>query len=158
MSGLPPRTVAESRSTAIRLMLPTDANFMGNVFGGQILAEIDRVAYVAASRHCRGNCVTASIDGVDFRAPVHVSDVVEWQAQLTFVGTTSMEVWIRVSAEPLQGGTRHTVGEAFVTIVALDAKGHPTPVPPLDLSSDDERRRYSEGQSRAAGRRKHRAH
>ncbi|MCI4352821.1 MAG: acyl-CoA thioesterase [Thermoplasmata archaeon] len=157
MTGLPPRTVAESRSTAIRLMLPTDANFMGNVFGGQILAEIDRVAYVAATRHCRGNCVTASIDRVDFRAPVHVSDVVEWAAQLTFVGTTSMEIWIRVSAEPLQGGTRRPVGEAFVTMVALDAQGRPTPVPPLDLSSDEERRRYSEGQTRAAGRRKHRA-
>lgn len=157
MTGLPPRTVAESRSTAIRLMVPTDANFMGNVFGGQILAEIDRVAYVAATRHCRQNCVTASIDGVDFRAPVHVSDVVEWVAQITYVGTTSMEVWIRVSAEPLQGGTRRPVGEAFVTMVALDGQGRPAPVPPLELTSDEERRRYLQGQTRAAARRQHRA-
>ena len=156
MTALPPRTVAESRSTAIRLMVPTDANFMGNVFGGQILAEIDRVAYVAATRHCRGNCVTASIDGVDFRAPVHVSDVVEWVAQLTYVGTSSMEVWIQVSAEPLEGGTRRAVGEAYVTMVGLDAHGRPAPVPPLELSSGDERRRFAEGQTRAKVRRKHR--
>jgi acyl-CoA hydrolase len=156
VKGLPPRTVAESRSTVVRLMVPMDANFTGNVFGGQILAELDRVAYVVAGRHCHQNCVTASIDRMDFLAPVHVGDVVEWLAELTYVGRTSMEVWIRVNAEPLQGGPRQRVGEAFVTMVALDGEGHPVPVPPLNLSSDDERRRYLEGEHRAKMRRENR--
>ena len=77
MTALPPRTVAESRSTVVRLMVPTDVNFAGNVFGGQILSEIDRVAYVVAGRHSHQNSVTASIDRMDFLAPVHVGDVVE---------------------------------------------------------------------------------
>lgn len=157
MTGLPPRTVAESRSTVVRLMVPTDANFSGDVFGGQILSEIDRVAYVTAGRHCHLNCVTASIDRMDFLAPVHVGDVVEWLAQLTHVGRSSMEVWVQVTAEPLQGGARRRVGEAYVTMVALDAGGKPTSVPGLELTSDSERRRFSEGALRAETRRKERA-
>ena len=135
MSGLPPRTVAESRTSVVRLMVPTDANFTGNVFGGQILAELDRVGYVVAGRHCHQNCVTASIDRMDFLAPVHVGDLVEWVAELTYVGHTSMEVWIQVHSEPLQGGPRRRVGEAFLTMVALDAQGHPAPVPPLNVAT-----------------------
>ena len=156
MTGLPPRTVAESRTSVVRLMVPTDANFTGNVFGGQILAELDRVAFVVAGRHSHQNCVTASIDRMDFLAPVHVGDLVEWLAELTYVGRTSMEIWIQVSAEPLQGGSRRRVGEAFMTMVALDGAGHPTEVPPLDLLSEAERRRFAEGQSRAAMRRRSR--
>lgn len=153
MTGFPPRSAADSRATVVRLMVPTDANFTGNVFGGQILGELDRVAYVVAGRHSHQNCVTASIDRMDFIAPVHVGDVVEWLAELTYVGRSSMEVWIRVNAEPLQGGPRRAVGEAYVTMVALDPAGHPAAVPPLLLTSDDERRRFSEGKRRAADRR-----
>jgi acyl-CoA hydrolase len=156
VSGLPPRTVAESRTTVVRLMVPTDVNFSGNVFGGQILGELDRVAYVVAGRHCHQNCVTASIDRMDFLAPVHVGDLVEWLAELTYVGRSSMEVWIKVTAEPLQGGARRRVGEAFLTMVALDAQGRPAPVPPLDLVSADEHRRFTEGQARAEARKKNR--
>lgn len=155
--GSPARSIAESRTTVVRLMIPTDANFTGNVFGGQILAEIDRVAYVVAGRHSSQNCVTASIDRMDFLAPVHVGDVVEWIAELTYVGRSSMEVWIRVNAQPLQGGPREPVGEAFVTMVALDAGGHPAPVPRLDLVSEQERQRFAEGERRADARRRTRA-
>ncbi|MGC2288577.1 MAG: acyl-CoA thioesterase [Thermoplasmata archaeon] len=144
--------MAESRSTVVRLMVPTDTNFSGEVFGGVILAELDRVAYVVAGRHCRQNCVTASIDRMDFLAPVHVGDLVEWLAELTYVGRTSMEVWVQVYAEPLRGGARRRVGEAYLTMVATDCEGHPTPVPALALTSEDERRRFSEGKSRAATR------
>lgn len=156
MSGLPPRTVADSRTTVVRLMVPTDVNFSGNVFGGQILAELDRVAYVVAGRHCHQNCVTASIDRMDFLAPVHVGDLVEWLAELTYVGHSSMEVWVQVNAEPLQGGPRRRVGEAFLTMVALDAEGRPAPVPGLQVATEDERRRFAEGQARAERRRQNR--
>lgn len=135
-------------------MVPTDANFMGNVFGGHILGEIDRVAYIAATRHAKTSCVTASFDRVDFLEPVHVGDVVEFNAELTFVGTSSMEVWVRVQAETSHGGPRRRVGEAFVTMVAVDDSGRPVPVPALGLESVEERLRFEEGRRRMEERRR----
>jgi acyl-CoA hydrolase len=149
--------VAASRSTVVRLMVPSDANFMGNIFGGTILAEVDRVAYVTATRHAGGNCVTASFDRVDFIAPVHVGDVAEFVATLTYVGRSAMEVWVEVRTEDLQGGPRKLVGNAYVTMVALDDAGHPRPVPALVRSTDAERRRFEEGERRMAIRRETRA-
>jgi acyl-CoA hydrolase len=146
-------TVARSRATVVRLMVPQDANFTGNVFGGAILAEIDRVAYVTATRHARAQCVTASLDRVDFIAPVHVGEVVEFDATLTFVGHSSMEVWVRVNSEALAGGPRRRVVEALLTMVAVDRENRPTPVPPLRPEGEEERRRFEEGRARMEVRR-----
>lgn len=154
MAGLVPRTVAESRSSVVRLMIPTDANFMGNVFGGAILADIDRVAYVTATRHSRANCVTASFDRVDFLRPVHVGQVVEYEAHLTFVGKTSMEVMIEARAEELTGGPPYPVVHAWVTMVAVNADGRPTSVPPLELADETERAEFERGRARMATRRR----
>ncbi len=153
-----PGTVRESEAAVVRLMLPTDANFMGNVFGGQILSEVDKVAYIAATRHAKSNCVTASFDRVDFLRPVHVGEVVNFSAQLTYVGRCSMEVWVTVRAEALAGGTPRTVGEAFVTMVAVDSGGRPIPVPRLAMESDEERRRFEQGRLRTEERRRTRRH
>ena len=138
-------------------MVPTDANFMGNVFGGQILSEVDRVAYVSARRHSDQNCVTASFDRVDFIAPVHVGDVVEFDAEVTFVGRTSMEVWVEVRAEDLKGGPHQLVGNAYVTMVAVDEGGRPVEVPPLKLTTPEESTRFEAGQRRMEERRRTRA-
>jgi acyl-CoA hydrolase len=135
-------------------MVPTDANFVGNVFGGQILGEIDKVAYIAATRHAKTTCVTASFDRVDFLQPVHVGDVVDFDAEITFVGTSSMEVWVKVRAEPSHGGDPRLVGEAFVTMVAVDSLGRPVPVPPLVLENVEERLRFEEGRRRMEERRR----
>jgi len=147
-------TVSASRVSTVRLMLPTDANFVGNVFGGHILDEIDQVAYVAATRHSKASCVTASFDRVDFLQPVHVGDVVDFDAELTYVGTSSMEVWVRVRAESTLGGEPRMVGEAFVTMVAVDRSGRPVPVPQLLLESVEERLRFEEGRRRMEERRR----
>jgi acyl-CoA hydrolase len=147
-------TVHASRASTVRLMVPTDANFMGNVFGGHILQEIDRVAFIAATRHARTSCVTASFDRVDFLQPVHVGDVVDFDAELTYVGTSSMEVWVRVRAEPAPGAEPRAVGEAFVTMVAVDRNGRPQPVPTLVLESVEERLRFEEGRRRMEERRR----
>ncbi|MGA8605224.1 MAG: acyl-CoA thioesterase [Thermoplasmata archaeon] len=147
-------TVSASRASTARLMVPTDTNFMGNVFGGHILDEIDRVAYIAASRHAKATCVTASFDRVDFLAPVHVGDVVDFDAELTYVGTSSMEVWVRVRAEAIQGAEPRAVGEAFVTMVAVDPNGRPRPVPQLILETVEERLRFEEGRRRMEERRR----
>lgn len=154
MPELAPRTVAQSRSAVARLSLPTDANFMGNVFGGVLLAEIDRVAYIAAARHSGLNVVTASFDRVDFERPVHVGQVLEFDAQLTYVGRTSMEVAIEVRAEALSGGSKYRVVRAWVTMVAVDGDGRPAPVPPLALSTAAERAEFAAGRQRMEGRRR----
>lgn len=153
MSSRSVRTVAASRASVVRLTVPTDANFMGNVFGGVILAEIDRVAYVTATRHSGLNCVTASFDRVDFLAPVRLGQVVTFDSRITYVGHSSMEILVEVHAEDLAGGPTRQVGTAFVTMVAVGPDGRPTPVRPLELSTDDERRLFREGEARMNARR-----
>ena len=149
-----PVPVRDSRASTTRLMVPTDANLLGTVFGGQILSEIDRVAFIAATRHARAPCVTASFDRVDFIHPVHVGEVVDCEAILTFVGRSSMEIWVTVRAEAPAAGMSRVVGEAFVTMVAIDPAGRPVPVPPLEPRTEDDRRRFEEGRLRTEERRR----
>ena len=156
MPGPVGRTVAESRASVVRLMVPTDANFQGNVFGGAILAEVDRVAYITATRHSGLNCVTASFDRVDFLAPVKVGHVVTFDSRLTFAGHTSMEVWVEVTAEEMTGGPSIPVGNAYVTMVSVGPDGRPTPTRPLALTNPEERRRFEEGRARMEERRRSR--
>ncbi|MGI0155163.1 MAG: acyl-CoA thioesterase [Thermoplasmata archaeon] len=158
MTETSPRTVEQSRATVVRLTLPTDANFTGNVFGGELLAEVDRVAYITATRHAKANCVTASFDRVDFIAPVHVGEVVDLDARLTYVGRSSMEVWVQVRAEALEGGATRRVAEAYVTMVAVGPSGRPVPVAPLTLVNAEERRLFAAGRRRTGARRKAREH
>ncbi|MHB8352688.1 MAG: acyl-CoA thioesterase [Thermoplasmata archaeon] len=148
------RPASESRSSVVRLMVPTDANFVGNVFGGAILANFDRVAYITATRHSKSNCVTASFDRVDFLCPVHVGQVVEYDGRITFVGRSSMEVSIESRAEALEGGEAFPVARAWVTMVAVGPSGHPTPVPALELTTDEERAEFERGRARAEARRR----
>jgi len=150
------RTVADSRATVTRLTVPSEANFMGNVFGGTILCDVDRVAYISATRHSGLNCVTASFDRVDFIAPVRLGQVVTFDSCLTFVGHTSMEVWVRIHAEELAGGPPALVGNALVTMVALGSDGRPAPVRSLELTTADERRRFEEGRLRMEERKRSR--
>jgi acyl-CoA hydrolase len=151
---LAPRTVEHSRSSVARLTVPTDANFSGNVFGGVLLEEIDRVAYITATRHSGLNVVTASFDRVDFERPVHVGQVLDFDARLTYVGRTSMEVAIEVRAEALLGGAKYRVVRAWVTMVAVDSDGRPAPVPPLKLHTAGERAEFEAGRARMEERRR----
>jgi acyl-CoA hydrolase len=151
---LAPRTVEQSRSSVARLTVPTDANFMGKVFGGVLLEEIDRVAYITATRHSGLNVVTASFDRVDFERPVHVGQVLDFDARITYVGRTSMEVAIEVRAEALLGGAKYRVVRAWVTMVAVDSDGRPVPVPPLKLTSAAEKAAFAAGRARMEERRR----
>jgi acyl-CoA hydrolase len=149
-----PRSAAESRSNVVRLTLPTDANFIGNVFGGVILSEIDRVAYVTASRHARQNCVTASFDRVDFLEPVHVGELLQLFAELTYVGRSSMEVSVDVHSEDISGRSRRLVGHAYVTMVAVDPDGRPTEVPRLAQLTAADQAKFRDGERRMQERRR----
>ncbi|RMG85828.1 MAG: acyl-CoA thioesterase [Candidatus Dadabacteria bacterium] len=136
------RRVSETRVEVAEMMLPQHANLAGNVHGGMIMKMIDDAAGVVAFRHCRGNAVTASIDRLDFHAPVYVGNLVVLKASMNYVGRTSMEVGVRVEAEdPKTGVVRHTAS-AYLTFVALDDEGKPRPVPPLILETEEDRRRW----------------
>lgn len=139
------KTIHESKVEVITRMFPSDANPAGNVFGGEILKQIDVVAGIVAHRHCRTNAVTASIDRVDFLKPVYVGNALILNARLNAVRKSSMEIEVRVEAEDLIKGTRTLTGTALVTSVALDEDGRPTPVPKLILKTKEERQRFAQG-------------
>ena len=131
------------------MMLPSDANPKGNVFGGVILKHVDLVAGVVAKRHARNtNCVTASIDRMTFLKPVYIGNALILSARLNYVHRSSMEVEVTIEAENLDDGTKVHTGTAFVTTVALDRNGRPTEVPQLVLKTADDRRRFREGEAR----------
>jgi uncharacterized protein (TIGR00369 family) len=130
------------------LMMPNMANNMGNVFGGVILSLVDRAAAVAATRHARKPCVTVSVDKVDFREPIFLGELVTAQASVNYTGRTSMEVGVRIEAENLLTGQRRHTNSCYVTYVAVDEHGHPTPVPPVLAETPDEKRRYEAGERR----------
>ena len=138
-------------------MLPVDANPMGNVHGGTILKLVDTAAAVAALRHARTNIVSASIDRMDFYRPVYVGDLLILKACVNYVGRTSIEVGVRIEAENLKTGKVTHTGSSYVTYVALDEKGKPTPVPQAIPKTAEEKRRWREGKERREQRLKERA-
>ncbi|HEY3367626.1 MAG TPA: acyl-CoA thioesterase [Symbiobacteriaceae bacterium] len=152
----PPRASAVEM---IEMVLPNDANPLGNMLGGRVLHHIDMAAALAAIRHAGNPCVTASFDSVDFLTPIHIGDVCILKAQVTWAGHTSVEVYVEVFAETLVTGVRRPATTAFTTFVALDpATGKPAPVPPVTPETDDERRLYEGATRRRAERLARRVH
>lgn len=146
------RTVANSQATLTQLMSPSDANLWGNVFGGVVLALVDKVAWVSAARHCENPCVTASFDQVDFRAPIEIGEVVTFKASINSVGRTSMEIGVRVEAEHVHGGGRRHTNSCYVTMVAIDEDFQPKPIPRLLLESEYQYRRHQDAEERRRAR------
>ena len=142
------KTVKESQHESSELMMPQDANNLGHIFGGVILSMMDKTAAIAAFRHSRASVVTASIDRVDFREPIHLGDLVVMKASVNYVGRTSMEVGVRVEAEELLTGRHRHTNSCYLTFVAVDRNGRPVPVPPLKPETPDEIRRYEAAKQR----------
>ncbi|MDO8562256.1 MAG: acyl-CoA thioesterase [Candidatus Limnocylindria bacterium] len=149
-STAPAKTVAQSGTIFSQSMMPADANPYGNVHGGEIMKLIDSCAGAAAARHARGRVVTARIDELSFLAPVLVGDLVVAMASVNEVGATSMEVGVRVEAENTLTGESKHVASAYLVFVAIDAGGHPVPIPPLVAETDQERRRMAQAKQRRA--------
>lgn len=143
-----PKKVRESALVSTRWMFPSDANPAGNVFGGAIVRYIDEIAAAVAQRHARTNVVIASMDRMDFHKPVRVGDLLTLKASVNYVGNTSMEVGVRVEAENPRTGITIHAASAYATMVALDEDGKPTTVPRLLPETDEEKRRYAEGEAR----------
>src|SRR5437867_10868453 len=130
------RPVAASQAALVRWMGLTDANSAGFVHGGVVMKLCDEAAGIAAIKHCRLRIVTAAIDRMTFLHPVHVGELLTCRASVNAVWRSSMEVGVRVEAEnPRTGEARHT-STAYLTMVALDDDGLPTPVPPLLAESE----------------------
>jgi acyl-CoA hydrolase len=146
------RSVVNSQATLTQLMSPGDANLWGNVFGGVILALVDKVAWISAARHCENPCVTASFDQVDFRSPIEIGEVVTLKASINTVGRTSMEIGVRVEAEHVHGGGRHHTNSCYVTMVAVDEAFCPIPVPRLLVETEDQYRRWQDAEERRRAR------
>ena len=154
---MPSRPVRESQHETSQLMMPTDANILGHVFGGSVLSMMDKAAAVVAIRHARSACVTVSIDRVDFREPIHVGDLVVMRASCNFAGRTSMEIGVRVEAEDMISGRRRHTNSCYLTFVAIDRNGRPVEVPQVLPETDEERRRYEAAQARRRRRLEERA-
>lgn len=147
-----PRRVRDSQVTLSEQMNPGDANPSGDVHGGTIMKLVDTAAGIAAARHFRGRVVTVSLDSMSFLHPVHVGDLVTVHASVNDVGSTSMEVGVRVESEQVRTGECHHTSSAYLVFVALDEDRRPTSVPPLVVETDDERRRQAHARIRRESR------
>ena len=138
------KTVAESTVEMVEVVLPNDANPLGNMLGGKVMHLIDIAGAIAAHRHSRRHVVTVSVDYLDFVHPIRVGQLILLRAHVTRVFRTSMEVEVRVFMEDTLTGEHRQTSSAFVTYVALDLQGKPTSVPPLIVRTAEERRRHRE--------------
>ncbi|MBZ5647259.1 MAG: acyl-CoA thioesterase [Acidobacteriia bacterium] len=143
------RPVRESQSEMAEVVLPNDANPLGSLLGGRIMHFIDIAGAMAAHRHARSYVVTASMDHIDFLAPVRVGDLLILKSSVNRAFRTSMEVGVKCFVENYISGTRQHIASAFLTFVAVDEHGHHVPVPPVIAETEDEKRRYD-----GAGRRR----
>ncbi len=138
-------------------MGPPDANLHGNVHGGNIMKLMDEAGASAAIRHAGRPVVTVAVDQVLFIEPIHLGDLVTLEADITYVGRSSMETRIDVSAQNLLTGEQLHTNTAYFVYVALDEHGQPTAVPPLLLETDADRQEWEAAQARQAYRLSQRA-
>jgi acyl-CoA hydrolase len=156
MKTLPGRPVSASAVTGqVYKIFPNDLNSNSTVFGGQIMAMMDRLAAVVADRHSGQVCVTASVDNVVFLAPAKGGETLIFSAAVNRAWNTSMEIGVRVEAENSYTGDRRHVLSAYLTFVAVDAQGRPIPVPPVLPENERERLRFEEAQLRRQARLRH---
>jgi len=146
------KSVADSRISLSQLMQPQYANLMGSVHGGWIMKLVDEAGGLSAVRHAQTQVVTVAIDQMSFHSPIRIGDLVTLEAEVTFVGNSSIETRVQVIAEdPLSGERTHT-NTAYVVYVSLDSSGKPTRVPRLIAETEIEQRRMASGEMRQADR------
>ena len=143
------RTVSESQSERSEIVLPADSNAIGSLFGGRLMQYIDLVGAMAASRHARAFTVTASMDHLDFVAPVRVGELLILKASVNRAFRTSMEVGVRVMVEDVREQRLRHVSSAYLTFVAVDREGNRLVVPQVVPETAHQKRRFED-----AGRRR----
>lgn len=138
-----PKTPSESMTVLTDLVLPSETNPLNNLFGGELLARMDRAASITAGRHSRRIVVTASVNHVAFNKAIPLGSVVTVEAKVSRAFKTSMEIFIDVWIEDRLSGKRTKANEAIYTFVAVDETGAPVEVPPLMPETEIENERYA---------------
>ncbi len=141
------RKVSESVVQTVHIVRPNHLNAAGRLFGGILMQWIDEVAGVVAKRHAHQNVITASVDNLRFLRGAYQRDLIVIIGKVTYVGTTSMEVKVDTYVEDLDG-VKTPINHAFFTMVALDQNDKPTPVPKLELETQEEREEWEKAKKR----------
>ncbi|HHI03145.1 MAG TPA: acyl-CoA thioesterase [candidate division Zixibacteria bacterium] len=141
------KSPAESQIEMTEMVLPNDANVLGNVLGGRVMHWIDLAAAVAAHKHCNSICVTASIDGMSFINPIKVGQLAHLKSRVVYTGNTSLVTKVEVYSENMDTGERKKTSEAYLTFVNLDKNGKPQKVPSLLLESEEEKSEHEKAQA-----------
>ena len=139
----------ESRVIRTSRVFPNDVNNHNTLFGGRLMSDLDQIASISAARHSRRECVTASTDSVDFLHPIRTTDSVCFESYVTWTGTSSMEVFVKIIAEDLKSGERKMAATALLTFVALDEHERPTRVPQVIPETDEEKKLHETAPERA---------
>ena len=137
-----PKHPSESLTILTDLVLTSETNPLNNLFGGELLARMDRAASIAARRHSRRITVTASVNHVAFNRSIPLGSVVTIEAKVSRAFTSSMEIFLDVWIEDRESGIRSKANEAIYTFVAVDESGNPVEVPQIDPQTDEEKSRY----------------
>lgn len=136
------KLVSASYIEMTEMILPNDANMLGNVLGGKVMHLIDIACAIAAHRHCRRPVVTAAMDNLDFKHPIKVGELIIIRATVNRVFRTSMECGAKVLSENLKTGEQKHTSTAYLTFVALDDHNQPISVEPVIPETDEEKRRW----------------
>ncbi|MDQ0418611.1 MULTISPECIES: acyl-CoA thioesterase [Thermoactinomycetaceae] len=147
------RYARESRCYKTSRVFPPDVNNHNTLFGGKLMAYIDDIASIAATKHCRRSVVTASTDSVDFLHPIRPTDAVSLESFVTWTGKTSIEVFVKVIKEDLLSGERKIAATSFLTFVSLNDNRTPIPVPSVVPETEEEMKLYETASRRAEARR-----
>ncbi len=130
------------------LVLPNDTNLLGNVLGGRVMHLMDMCAAMSAYKHARTAVVTASVDQLDFLAPVKMGDIMILKSSVNYTGKSSMEVGVRIESENPKTGSIYHTSSAYLTFVSLNDNGKPQGVPMVNPETDVEKQRFEEGRVR----------
>jgi acyl-CoA hydrolase len=143
------KRVAESKSVMTEMVMPNDANPMGNLMGGNLLRWMDIISSICAGKHCENQVVTVSVDNVAFKKPIHVGDIVTIEAMVTRSFNTSVEVYVEVYAADIKGHNYRRCNHAYYTFVALSTpEGKPISVPTVIPLTDNENKLFDSAPQR----------
>lgn len=142
------KTVADSKTSQVQIVMPSDSNGHYRLFGGRLMEWIDVLAGIVSRRHANLNTTTIFVDNLHFISPARVNDTIVLDGCITYVGRTSMEVRVETFVESLDGA-RALVNRAYIVLVAIDERGYPTEVPGLLLLTDEEKSEWEAGKERS---------
>lgn len=139
--------ISRGRAQLVDIVMPGQTNHYGTLFGGVLIAEMDKAASIAATRYCKADSVTVSVDNIVFLNPVKLGETIIVTARLIYVGTTSMLVRVKAEAETQAGAVKPIISCADFLFVAVDKNGKPVNVPAPVLEDDEERALFEKGKS-----------